>query len=500
MPRLRTAAQRLPALAPGVLAAALFLPWIGGSFVADDWPVLLRARAAGLSDVPHLFASFDSGWYRPISDIYFAVTWRVVGLHASVHHMIGIALFALTAVLVGALARRVTDDPRAGLVAGVVFAGLAPHAEPVLWIASANELLAGLGAIISLLACVRYSEAGSPRWLAVTWCTYIFAVLSKETALGLPLALAVCAAAGTRPHTGARAGDMTRAAFRRGLTAAGPPALVSAVLVAARLASDLPYDVPLSAGALIKNVAYYFAMLGAAVPARLSDLSASGPAGASALPVAAVGLSVAALLTIVALRLAASASTSDATAPSREAGGSMRLLAVAGAVVAGGLAPVAPIVTERTAYVASIGAALGVAAVIVYAGSAAISSRQRRALACAVAVFVIANAAVLEHRASYWLAAARANERISAQVEAAAGSVPLPSEVWLLGLPDTMRYAYAFRNAYPAAAELVDAGAPVQAVMDVDLTATEGARLAEQALEAERRGTAVVIRYSAGDS
>jgi hypothetical protein len=500
MPAGRRSDRRASWALAAIVAAAVFLPWTGGAFVADDWAVLLRASSAMITDIPTWFTQLHGGWYRPASEVYFATAWHLFGTEASAYRCMAIGAFVLTAILVCAVARSITGSPGAGLAAGVVFATLAPHAEAVLWIAAFNELLAGLGAVLGVLGCLRFVRSGSRRALLAAWGGAALAVTAKETALGLPLVLIACGAAASawgdaegsdrRPLLDrlARtdpAGLFDPAGTRRGLVAAAPVALASAVIVLGRMAAGLPYDVGIGALALARNLVYDALMLLAAVPPSLHDL-VRGPLGRlDPLPVAAIALSTGGLLTLAGTCLPRQrAADRRATA--------LGILAVV--IILAGIAPVAPIVTERTLYLPSVGVALGIAA-LARAAWVKGGLRRRRIVSGALCVFVFANTSVVVQRATYWRQSADANAHVTAMVVRTAAQSPHTPAIWLVGLPDRIRSAYAFRNAFPPAAELLGIPVPVRAVLDAEIGS--GAAL-DGLHEAQRRGDALVLRYADG--
>jgi hypothetical protein len=143
------------------------------------------------------------------------------------------------------------------------------------------------------------------------------------------------------------------------------------------------------------------------------------------------------------------------------------VLTVAVAWCVATLVPVLPIVAERTAFLSSIGLAWLVASLAVGAWNAAQHMRTpRTAIATGLVLFVAANAAALVYRAHWWSAAGAISRDTIHELEARLGDIPPDQPVVLLGLPDQVRYAYVFRNAFPFAGRVLGHEAPVRAVLD----------------------------------
>lgn len=183
-----------------VLVAVLvvYMQALGGGFVWDDRFLILGAplveRGASLDE--YLRAPFwtgagggeQSGYYRPLVTLSFALDHRLHGDNAAGFHLTNVLLHALNALLVHALVRKHGVRPMVAAWLALVWALLPRLAEAGAWISGRTDLLAATGALAALLAF-------GPTWQrsALSALFLGFGLLSKESALAVLPALAFTA-------------------------------------------------------------------------------------------------------------------------------------------------------------------------------------------------------------------------------------------------------------------------------------------------------------------
>jgi Tfp pilus assembly protein PilF len=260
------AGRRVAAPCLALLAFLLFARALSGGFVLDDTRLVrdnaLLRDPAGLhslltSDYWAPFAA--SGLYRPAVTFSYALNAWLGGAGPAGYHAVNAALHALNSLLVLALLRRLASGPGVATAGAFLFAAHAVHVEAVANIAGRSELLCAAFFLGSLLchAAAREAAAGrraGPRLASLA--LYVLALLSKESAIALPLAaLLLDLGAAPRAQAGAVAepgAGRLRAGRLREL--AGPYAallVVTAACVALRLA--VLGDAPLPAPARLDN-------------------------------------------------------------------------------------------------------------------------------------------------------------------------------------------------------------------------------------------------------
>jgi 4-amino-4-deoxy-L-arabinose transferase-like glycosyltransferase len=212
----RRHAQRLGP--PAVVAAVLpYLHTLGFAFVFDDHGQIVGSpRVQSWSHLPGYFTGdvwrspvgFPGNYYRPLFLLWFLVNYTVFDAWPPGWHLTSVLAHALASVLVWLTARRLAG-PQAGLIAGVLFALHPVHVEAVAWVSGATEPLLAVCVLGSFWTYLRSLEPGaSGLWRELSLLAYGLALLSKETAVVLPLLLAahswMCLSAGSRPIARAR--------------------------------------------------------------------------------------------------------------------------------------------------------------------------------------------------------------------------------------------------------------------------------------------------------
>ena len=173
-----TRRDAVAALALGVLAFVAYLPAIRLEFAADDFLILDNLRK--LDGLRHAAAYFEVNfyaYYRPLVFLSFALDWSVWGIDAAGFHLTNVLLHAVNAMLVYALARRVTEATVAG-VAALVFALHPVNQEAVFWVSGRFDLLATAWILGSLV--LLWSPRTRHYWIGAA--CFALALLSKESA------------------------------------------------------------------------------------------------------------------------------------------------------------------------------------------------------------------------------------------------------------------------------------------------------------------------------
>jgi len=180
--------RRLPSWLALVLAVAglalLYGDALRTGFLNDDYLFLEDARSRPLA-VSIAERGPLGNWYRPLSrQLYFETLAPVAGGDPLVFHLVNFALFLGGAALLVDLLRAFLPWP--GVMAGALFWALLPFQRVNLtWISCSQDLLAFAFALAALARFRRGQPGAAPLYLA--------ALLSKESALPLPLALAAWA-------------------------------------------------------------------------------------------------------------------------------------------------------------------------------------------------------------------------------------------------------------------------------------------------------------------
>jgi hypothetical protein len=182
------------------LAAALaFLPSLAGSFQFDDFNVIVNEPAV------HSWPAFleQATGVRPLLKASYTLSWTLGG-GAPGFHLFNIAVHAVNTVLVYAVGREMcvrwfADPPtrgqnQAAVLAALLFALHPVQVEAVTYISGRSSSLMAAFYLGSMLAYLR-----GGHW-ALSGLLFALAAATKETALTLPAALALCELCSPKPQ------------------------------------------------------------------------------------------------------------------------------------------------------------------------------------------------------------------------------------------------------------------------------------------------------------
>jgi hypothetical protein len=432
-----------------LLASIPYLYWVTNYFVADDWPVLARSESAILSEIPQQFLGTQFGWYRPLFDLYMVISWKLFGMNPLGYHLMSILLYAFVSVAVGYLGWLLTDDVNVSLLAVIIFALHNCHSEVVMWISSANELLAGFFTLSSIIFYLLYRRRHQFFWFLLAIVGGLLAITSKETALFIPIAFLVY--------------DILfySTVSRKKLTARVLiPAIVLLVLIIIHIslrppakASTITVDIL----HLIKNLIYYLTMQLLTIPVKFTDVLI--------LPWSLPTL----FLTLISLIMVGAISLSyyqiwlaDKT----------RLLALTFSVAFTliSLIPVIFVIWERTTFISSMGIALTLSLLFTSAWNySAGRQAMQKLIMVAFILWISTNTLTLIRRNYWWGQAGTANKIVVDQLGDYLNELPAGAQVCLVNLPDHFENAFAFRNSFPKAAELLGYQQVIYPILDTEL-------------------------------
>lgn len=134
------------------------------------------------------------GYYRPLITLLYLTDRALWGVNPAGYHFSNLLWHLLATVLVYRLARRTIAGVAAALAGGMLFAVLPAHTEAVGWIQGRVDLVSTVFLLLALLALVRARDEHryqSWLWTTLGGCTFLAALLAKESAIVFPLAWAM---------------------------------------------------------------------------------------------------------------------------------------------------------------------------------------------------------------------------------------------------------------------------------------------------------------------
>ena len=196
-PRLRIeAADTLPM---GLIALMIGIAyWRAAqiSFLSDDYILVSMAQTVPANYRAMFTHGGGDGFFRPLGYLSLMWTWPWAGLDPIRWHWAGLLLHLGNSLLVYVLAGAIGLSRGWSWLASAVFAWYGANPEAVLWIAGRFDLLATFFGLLALVAFVHLWEIhlweeASLGWGFAAGGALALALLSKESAYAIPLAMAV---------------------------------------------------------------------------------------------------------------------------------------------------------------------------------------------------------------------------------------------------------------------------------------------------------------------
>ncbi len=199
------ARSRLAAALTVALAVTVQAPTLGHRFVLDDGVQIFKNRAvtdgAPLAayfldrDTTSSRADYNTRVYRPLRNLAFRAVVVVGGVRPLAFGLANLALYALAALLLLALLRRLVEDQRAAAWATALWVVLPVHAEPVAYASALGDLLSLVLELGAIVVALQFLADGARRRLAASTALAVAAMLAKEMAVTEPALLVLAAIA-----------------------------------------------------------------------------------------------------------------------------------------------------------------------------------------------------------------------------------------------------------------------------------------------------------------
>jgi len=179
------------------LAALVYAATLSFGFVYDDVPQILKNPA--IRDwrfvtqyfTEHVWAAIYPGvsgnYYRPVFLLWLRLNYALFGNAPAGWHLTSVACHVMATWLVFRLTQKLSGNRLTAFLAGLLF-GLHPaHVENVAWISGVTDPLTACFFLGSLCAFFSYRQSRKGAWAAISLGLFALALLSKETAVVLPL-------------------------------------------------------------------------------------------------------------------------------------------------------------------------------------------------------------------------------------------------------------------------------------------------------------------------
>ncbi len=173
---------------------AVYLPSIGHDFIPlyDDTPYLLcnpSVQGFSWAHAKSAFTGFYCGNYAPLHIISYMLNYEISGLDPAGFILTNIVIHILNGVLIYFLLLRSTLAPRYAVLAAYLFLLHPVQVESVVWMSERKTVLSMFFFLSAFHLYISYLGGGSGKKYLFSLLCFVSALLSKSTALILPVCL-----------------------------------------------------------------------------------------------------------------------------------------------------------------------------------------------------------------------------------------------------------------------------------------------------------------------
>lgn len=188
------------ALIPSAFALLVSINTLWNSFASDDTQQVLKNDfIKTFSNIPRAFKSsvwaFTTSdiiftvdpYYRPLFTSLFTINYALFGTTAWGWHLVNLLIHVSVTLLVFLVIKEATERKWTALIAATLFAVHPVHAESVAWVSGVTDPLLALLLLPAFYFYMRYRKQKRYYLLALALVFYFLALLSKESAIALPI-------------------------------------------------------------------------------------------------------------------------------------------------------------------------------------------------------------------------------------------------------------------------------------------------------------------------
>lgn len=177
-----------------LVSLIIFYPSLSKFYTNDDFFLLKISQANNFPQFINFFnptAGPDGlGMYRPLTtQVFYFLARKLFNLNPLGLHVISLGVFFLVIFLIYKLAKELTGSENISLVASFLYATSATHFGHLYYLATFQELGITLFFLLSVLGFIRFLRKEKAKDWLLSLLAFALALLSKETAVVLPLAL-----------------------------------------------------------------------------------------------------------------------------------------------------------------------------------------------------------------------------------------------------------------------------------------------------------------------
>lgn len=184
-----------------IVGLVLYFTSFKGPFLWDDYQLVVENQYIkdwhfiGNILTQDLFKGSGEGsnWYRPLVGVSYAIDYSVWGLNSVGYHLINLLLHISSSIFLYLLTLRLVRLKTFAFLASLIFLIHPVPTEAVSYISGRTDLLMVFFILLSILLLMKSLEISSNKsrklCLIFSYSSYVFALLSKETAVIFPVLL-----------------------------------------------------------------------------------------------------------------------------------------------------------------------------------------------------------------------------------------------------------------------------------------------------------------------
>ena len=185
-------------LLPGILLLTfiIYLPslnndfiinWDDAGYIHENEPI----KKINSENIKIIFTQFYKGNYHPLTTLFYAVEYSLVGESPFLYHLNNLVFHLLNVLLLYIFIKKISGKTIVAAFCALFF-GIHPmHVESVAWISERKDVLYTFFFFFSLIMYLKYLDNDSRKkwhyWLSIF--LFILSLLSKSAAVSLPLVL-----------------------------------------------------------------------------------------------------------------------------------------------------------------------------------------------------------------------------------------------------------------------------------------------------------------------
>jgi len=161
------------------------LNWDDNQHITENGDI----QSLSLHNIQAIFTSSYVSMYHPLVTLSFALEHHFFGLNAAVYHATNVLFHLVNVVLVFSVVLLLSRRRAIALMVACLF-GLHPmHVESVAWITERKDVVYAFFYLCALLWYLRYLQEGSRKHYWMVSVCFLLSLLSKTTAMTLPVVL-----------------------------------------------------------------------------------------------------------------------------------------------------------------------------------------------------------------------------------------------------------------------------------------------------------------------